>query len=82
METEKFKEWCEKFDPIDQDAFAKITRCFIEMDIGFQNKLTHAAHTAPGTISRWANGHSAPPPVARAVIVKMILEMLKNISIS
>lgn len=35
--------------------------------------------TAPGTVSRWENGHTAPPLVARKVIVDMLAARVSRI---
>jgi hypothetical protein len=37
--------------------------------------------TAPGTISRWVNGHSAPALIAREAIIKILSSRIKRMGV-
>ena len=34
--------------------------------------------TAPGTVSRWENGHTAPPVIARHAVIRELVERVLN----
>ncbi len=38
-------------------------------------EVAQLCHTGSGTISRWENGHTAPPEAARIAIVKRLEEI-------
>lgn len=40
--------------------------------------LAAKIESAPGTITRWANGHTAPLPIFREEILRTIVKMQKD----
>ena len=41
--------------------------------------LAKIAGTAPGTISRWENGYSAPPLVSRKAVIDFLYDLVQKI---
>ena len=48
----------------------KLKKFMLETDYSI-GELARLCRTAPGTVSRWLNGHSAPAKAAQEAILKM-----------
>ncbi len=58
------------------DDFQKIVSDYINKNPENKVRLARVCKTSVGTITRWANGYSAPHPLGRESVIKFIQEEL------
>ena len=66
----------------DKKTFVRIIQTGLELAGMSLRKAAHTFRTTPGTVSRWKNGHSAPPVAARRVIVTTLVRRVQRIATS
>ena len=69
-----------KADPADRETFRRLVRdgrALLGMSL---REAADEFRTAPGTVSRWENGHSAPAVVARQAIIRFFVARIQRIS--
>jgi transcriptional regulator with XRE-family HTH domain len=60
-------------------SFAREGRKLIGMSL---RDVANQFRTAPGTVSRWENGHAAPPIIARQAIIEFFRSRVQRIGVS
>ena len=71
-----FIDYLRNIDSKEREYFTTAIQITVSYYIS-DKKLARLCKTAPGTISRWANGISAPSYIARPSILRLITEQLE-----
>lgn len=71
-----------KADLRDKQAFSSLVREGRELTGLSLRDAAQSFRTAPGTVSRWENGHTAPPVVARYAVVDLLVTRVARIEAS
>ena len=66
-------------DLTDRNAFRSLVRDGLDLTGISLREAAEQLSTAPGTVSRWVNGHSAPAVVARRAIVDFFSARVRRI---
>ena len=66
----------------DKQAFSRIVREGLALTGMSVRDAAELFRTAPGTVSRWENGHTAPPLVARDAVRKLLVTRVSRIASS
>ena len=72
----------ERADLRDKQAFSRLVREGLELTGMSVRDAAELFRTAPGTVSRWANGHTAPPLIARRAIRDLLVPRISRIASS
>ena len=67
-------------DLTDKTVFSDAVREGLELTGMSLREAADTFKTAPGTVSRWENGHCAPPMVARIAIIGIFLSRARRIA--
>lgn len=76
----RFLETAQKADLGDKQAFASIVREGIALLGMSVREAAVLFKTAPGTVSRWENGHTAPALVARDAVRNLLTTRINRIA--
>jgi hypothetical protein len=75
----QFLKEAERVDLRDKQAFGRIVRDGLALTGMSVRDAAALFHTAPGTISRWENGHTAPPLIAREKVRELLMTRVSRI---
>lgn len=78
----RFLKEAERADLRDKQAFARIVRDGLALTGMSVRDAAELFRTAPGTVSRWENGHTAPPMVARQAVSNLLATRVSRIASS
>ncbi len=78
----RFLREAERVDLRDKQAFSRIVREGLELTGMSVRDAAELFRTAPGTVSRWENGHTAPAMVARQAIKELLATRVSRIASS
>ena len=78
----RFLTEAERADLRDKQAFGRIVREGLELTGMSVRDAGELFRTAPGTVSRWANGHTAPAMIARRAIRDLLMTRVSRIASS
>lgn len=70
MTINEFIDYTKQIDPSDKTAFCSLVATGLQLTGLTLEELAAKFDTAPGTVSRWKKGHTAPAVVARRSIIK------------
>lgn len=76
----RFLSEAEHADLHDKQAFARLVRDGLALTGLSVRAAAELFRTAPGTVSRWENGHTAPPMVARQAVMKLLTTRVSRIA--
>lgn len=69
-------------DLVDRQAFAFVVREGLALTGMSVRDAAELFRSAPGTVSRWANGYTAPPLVARLAVRDLLVTRVSRIASS
>jgi transcriptional regulator with XRE-family HTH domain len=77
-----FLNQAQRADLRDKKAFSLIVREGLALTGMTVRDAAELFRTAPGTVSRWENGHSAPPLIARDAVRDLLVTRVSRIELS
>jgi hypothetical protein len=77
-----FLNQAKKADLADKQAFSFVVREGLALTGMSVRDAAKLFRTAPGTVSRWENGHTAPPLVARDAVRDLLVTRVSRIESS
>lgn len=75
----RFLKEAERADLRDKHAFGQIVRDGLALTGMSVRDAAELFRTAPGTVSRWENGHTAPPLIAREKVRDLLITRVSRI---
>jgi hypothetical protein len=78
----RFLAEAKRADLADKQAFSLIVREGLALTGMSVRDAAELFRTAPGTVSRWENGHTAPPLVARRAVRDLLVTRVSRIASS
>lgn len=79
-ERQAFIEEVSNADLNDREVFARCVRVGLQLSGMTVREAGALLKTAPGTVSRWANGHSAPSRLMRGGVVQVFVRRVRKIA--
>lgn len=77
-QLEQYVNDAQQVDLSDKGAFSRILGDGLGLTGMSLRDAATLFKTAPGTISRWENGHCAPPVIAREAVVRYFVTRIKR----
>jgi len=74
MTINEFIDYAKRLDPSDKTAFCNLVATGLQLTGMTLEEIAEKFDTAPGTVSRWKNGHTAPAVFARKSIIRFFLQ--------
>ena len=80
MTLNEFIDVAKRLDPSDKTAFCSLVAAGLQLTGLTLEEVASKFDTAPGTVSRWKNGHTAPAVFARKSIVRFFLQKAERMA--